>query len=110
MEFPKKLQAQLIAHLRRIGYMNITYKTAMESAHRERGQWECCKCKGLFKRPDLHGDHIDPVIDAEKGFVDWNTYIERLFLGQIQPLCKQCHKEKSEIENNVRRKIKRERM
>jgi len=107
VEFPKKLQAQIIAHLRRIGYRNTTYKAAMERAHRERGEWECCQCKGLFKREELHGDHIMPCISPEIGFVDWNTYIERLFLGQIQPLCITCHKQKSERENNVRREIKR---
>lgn len=103
MDFPKKLQAQLIAHLRRVGYLNVTYKEAMAGAHRERGQWECCQCKGLFKRTDLHGDHIKAVVDESVGFIDWNTYIARLFLGQIQPLCITCHKAKSERENSVRR-------
>ena len=103
MEFPKKLRAQIINHLRRIGYRNITYKDAMAGAHRERGQWECCQCKGLFKREQLHGDHTIPVVDPSTGFTDWNQYIERLFLGQIQPLCIECHKQKSERENSVRR-------
>jgi hypothetical protein len=104
VEFPKKLQAQIIAHLRRIGYLNVTYKEAMAGAHRGRGQWECCECHGLFKRTELHGDHKNCVIDPETGFVDWNTYVERLFLGQIQPLCITCHKVKSLEENKLRRK------
>jgi hypothetical protein len=104
--FPKKLQAQIIAHLRRIGYLNVTYKEAMAGAHRERGQWECCECHGLFKRTQLHGDHADPVIDPTTGFTDWNSYIDKLFLGQIQPLCIACHNVKSERENSIRREIK----
>lgn len=106
MEFPKDLRNKIIAHLRRIGFYNATYKEAMESAHRDRGQWECCQCKKLGKRSDLHGDHIEPVIDPSTGFVDWNTYINRLFLGAIQPLCKTCHKDKSNAENTIRRQVK----
>lgn len=100
--FPKDLRAKIISHLRRIGYLNTTYKDAMESAHRERGQWECAKCKQIFKRTDLHGDHEQPVIDPLVGFIDWNTYMDRLFLGQIQPLCKECHALKTKQENEVR--------
>lgn len=107
MEFPKKLRAQIIAHLRRIGYMNITYKDAMAGAHRERGQWECSECRGHFSRANLHGDHIEPVVDPNSGFTNWNDYIQRLFLGQIQPLCVTCHKAKSERENSVRRTLKK---
>jgi len=103
----KKLQAKIIAHLRRIGYLNVTYKEAMAGAHRDRGQWECAECNGLFKRTELHGDHIDPVIDPATGFVGWDSYIKRLFLGAIQPLCIGCHKSKSERENSIRREIRR---
>src|ERR1700677_1052455 len=100
----KKLQAKIIEHLRRIGYLNVTYKDAMQSAHRERGEWECCNCKGLFSRKELHGDHITSVVPLD-GFDGWNGYISRLFEGQIQPLCVQCHASKSARENNVRREI-----
>lgn len=103
MEFPKKLRAQIIANLRRIGYLNVTYKEAMAGAHRGRGEWECKECRKLYTRSELHGDHIKPVIDPRTGFTDWNSYIDRLFLGQIQPLCITCHKQKSERENSVRR-------
>lgn len=108
MEFPKDLRQKIINHLRRIGYLNQTYKSAMEAAHRERGEWECAGCKKTFKRSEIHGDHIEPVINPDDGFVDWNTYLERLFLGQIQPLCKQCHNEKTRGENSVRAKNRRQ--
>lgn len=106
-KFPPKLQAIIIAHLRRIGYRNITYKSNMAAAHRGFGEWECAGCKGIFKREELHGDHRHPVIEPEKGFEDWNTFMERLFLGEIQPLCKsKCHAEKTKAENITRRKVK----
>ena len=104
--FPKDLKAKIIAHLRRIGYLNITYKKSMASAHRGYGQWECASCKVITTRQDLHGDHIEPVVDPVAGFVDWNTYLARLFLGTIQPICKVCHKAKSKAENKVRRQQK----
>lgn len=99
----KELRNKIIAHLRRIGYLNITYKNAMKAANKGWGEWQCIKCKEIGPRSNLHGDHIFPVIEPEKGFVDWNTYMERLFLGQIQPLCKGCHKQKTKEENIIRK-------
>ena len=105
--FPPKLQAIIIAHLRRIGYRNITYKQNMSAAHQDYGNWKCAGCGGIFKRQDLHGDHKSPVIDPEKGFESWDIFMERLFLGEIQPLCKSgCHAAKTKAENIVRRKNK----
>jgi 5-methylcytosine-specific restriction endonuclease McrA len=45
-------------------------------------------------------DHIIPVVDPKVGFVDWNTFIERLFTERdnFQTLCKPCHKKKSRAE------------
>ena len=106
MSLPKALMAIIIAHLRRIGYRNTTYKAAMSSAHRGYGQWQCCQCKKITDRKDLHGDHIQPVVDPALGFTNWDSYIERLFMGQIQPLCKVCHKAKTKEENILRKEVK----
>lgn len=106
--FPKDLRNKLIAHLRRVGYLNITYKSAMQSAHQGWSEWKCCKCGEIGKRSDLHGDHVHPVIDPEKGFIDWNTYMERLFLGPVQPLCKKCHAVKTKEENKVRKERRKD--
>lgn len=89
-------------HLRRIGYRNVTREAAFKAAHKARGSYECATCKNLFKRNDVHGDHIEPVIEPHMGFIDWNTYIARLFEGQIQVLCKGCHKAKTKAENTIR--------
>lgn len=79
----------------------------MASAHKGFSEWECAECKGLFKRSELHGDHKICVVDPEVGFVDWNTFMERLFLTEIQPLCKnKCHAEKTKRENERRREVK----
>jgi hypothetical protein len=38
-------------------------------------------------------DHIVPVVDPIRGFVDWDEYIDRLFVEMdgYRCLCKQCH-------------------
>lgn len=68
--------------------------------------YKCAKCLNNFDRKDTQMDHIEPVIEAEVGFVDWNTYVERLFVkaSGYQCLCRFCHQEKSKAENKKRRK------
>ncbi len=80
----------------------------MEACHKGRGQWECAECKQIYpNRSDLHGDHIEPRISPETGFIDWNTYLIRTFLGMIQGLCKECHSKKTFLENEIRVKNRR---
>ena len=101
---PPKLKAYIIAHLRRIGYRNIHRAKAFEEAHIGRAQWKCKKCERIYSSSrDLHGDHIQPVVDFNTGFTTWDEYINKLFLGKIQALCVECHKQKSEEENVIRR-------
>lgn len=67
---------------------------------RDRVMYHCIECgrlffdyeylpskKGLKKTNMMAVDHIDPVVDPSVGFVDWNTYIPRMFEGQLQILC-----------------------
>jgi 5-methylcytosine-specific restriction endonuclease McrA len=103
-ELPKALKSYIIAHLRRIGYRNVHRAAAFEKAHLGRAQWQCQQCRQIFpSSKDLHGDHILPVVDPDTGFTNFEDYINKLFLGEIQALCKECHKQKSESENVVRR-------
>jgi hypothetical protein len=55
-------------------------------------------------------DHIQPVVDEEIGFADFNTYIDRLFcsVDGFQVLCKQCHSAKTFFEQEIRKDVKRE--
>lgn len=50
-------------------------------------------------------DHIDPVVDPDVGFVDLNTYQERMFVGKekLQKLCGECHTTKTNSERLPRR-------
>ena len=68
--------------------------------------YRCSKCRKHFPSIDIQIDHKEPVVHVEKGFEDWNTYVERLFCSEdnLQVLCKSCHSKKSEGENRKRRK------
>ena len=48
-------------------------------------------------------DHKICVISPEKGFEDWNTYIERLFCPEenYQVICKTCHDAKTKEERAI---------
>jgi len=109
-QLPKSLKNYLIQHLRRIGYRNIHRAAAFAAAHKGRGEWECQLCRQIFgSSRDLHGDHLLPVVDPNIGWTSWDEYINRLFLGEIQAICKECHNKKSKGENDVRRTTKKQR-
>ena len=64
----------------------------------------CNSCKKEFPSKEVNVDHILPVVDPITGFVDWNTFIERLFCKEenLQVLCSKCHTEKTKQERQVR--------
>jgi len=80
---------------------------------------ECCKetvkgsVWGVYKSGKKEGkkrkivnilaDHIDPVVDPAVGFINWDTYIERMFieLSGYQALCGKCHDAKSKGERDI---------
>ena len=70
----------------------INQKTGRQAQH-----YACAKCKKDFPQKEVDVDHKTPVVDPSTGFVDWNTYIERMFCPKknFQVLCKPCHKAKT---------------
>lgn len=105
------LQHWLKQKLRRISYQFPERKEAIRSARVARGKYKCAMCKGEnFGPKEIQLDHIHPVIDPHVGFVDWNTYIDRLFcdVSMWQILCRPCHNTKTDMENLVRDEVKRE--
>lgn len=66
--------------------------------------YKCAMCNKQFPQTDIQVDHIDPVV-AVTGFVDWNTFISRLFCKEsnLQVLCKPCHSKKSKEETSMRK-------
>jgi hypothetical protein len=68
----------------------------------------CNMCKGEFPAKEVQVDHVDGVICPYTGFVDWNTYVDRLFCSDdnLQVLCTDCHDEKTRGENAIRKETK----
>lgn len=97
----------LISQLRRISYRFPAIYEAVKKARVGRGQYKCKACGKLCGTGEYHRDHRIPVVDPKAGFVDWNTYIDRLFVripgGAIDILCIPCHAAKTEAEGVIRR-------
>lgn len=73
----------------------INEKTGRVAKH-----YTCAACKKEFTSKDVQVDHISPVVDPDVGYVDWNTFIARLFCPKenLQVLCTVCHKRKTKDE------------
>lgn len=99
------LKAFVIAGLRRLTYKYPPRYNCMNSARTERGKYKCAQCKAIVGRKDIKIDHIIPVVGVE-GFIDWNTYIPRMFCNEsnFQALCDTCHKAKTKQEKSLARK------
>lgn len=67
--------------------------------------YRCFACKSLFPTKSVVVDHVSPVVDTMTGFVDWNTYVDRMFCEEdgLQVLCKTCHSEKTKRERTERK-------
>lgn len=96
-------------HLRRSSYRWGPRSTVFKASRRSRGVYECAKCLGLFGRREIRMDHVNPVIDPKKGWQGWDEYINRMFPDEkgFQALCNECHNTKTQKENEVRRKVKK---
>jgi len=57
--------------------------------------FQCALCGGWFKGAHIAVDHINPVINPETSFVDWNTFLERLDCSEdnLQVVCSYAKKE-----------------
>lgn len=66
--------------------------------------YRCAECKQVFPAKEVNVDHTSPVIDPKIGFVDWDTYIKRMFCSKdnLQVLCTECHDKKTAGERVVR--------
>jgi 5-methylcytosine-specific restriction endonuclease McrA len=92
-----------------------------KEARVSRGIYICAYCKeevpttiksGRKREQNIFVDHIEPIVDPNKGFTTWDEYVERMFCEKenLQLLCKACHDDKTagekEIAKNRRRKEK----
>lgn len=83
-------------------------------AAKPRVEYLCSSCQQWHMGKNIQVDHATPVVDPETGFVDWNTFIDRLFcpIENLTVLCKNCHENKTNQEKAVaverRRRLKAE--
>lgn len=84
---------------------NPIYKTMYKCALCEKSKKAC-----LYEKEFTHMDHRSPVVNVEKGFEDWDKYVTGLFASPeaYDCLCIPHHKQKTELENIERKRIKRE--
>jgi 5-methylcytosine-specific restriction endonuclease McrA len=77
----------------------INKKTGRLAQH-----FQCNICKQDFPQTQIQMDHIEPVVDPKVGFVNWDTYIERMFCPEdnLQAICKACHQIKTNKEKKER--------
>jgi len=77
-----------------------TEKKINKKTKRLAQHYRCKACKDDFPSSEVQVDHKVPVVDPVIGFVDWNTFIERLFCDKknLQVLCTECHKKKTNKE------------
>lgn len=83
-----------------------TTKKKNKKTNRLAQHYKCASCRKEFPLSDVQVDHIQPVVDTKQGFVDWNTFIERMYCTteNLQVICKPCHKVKSDKERKERKK------
>ena len=76
---------------------------------RTKNFYHCELCAFVYDRKNVSADHIAPVVDPKRGFVDFDTYIRRLFCEAdgFQIICKECHDKKTAKERVVRKKYKK---
>lgn len=74
-------------------------KTGRQGLH-----YTCAACNKEYPAKEVNVDHINPVVDPNKGFENWDVFIDRLFCGKenLQVLCTTCHTKKTNEERKQR--------
>jgi 5-methylcytosine-specific restriction endonuclease McrA len=67
---------------------------------RQKWEYQCNVCKKWFKGTEIDVDHIKPVGSLNNA-QDLPNFVESLFceVDNLQCICKDCHKDKSLIDN-----------
>lgn len=83
------------------------YRKDGSRARKDAVQYLCQVCNQWVGSTKIAVDHIDPVIPADSTFLDWNTFIARLFCGKenLQRICDGCHYVKTQDERRRRREF-----
>lgn len=58
--------------------------------------WVCASCKKPHIKEQVHVDHVEACGESSIG--NFDTFIRRLFQGELQILCTSCHGAKSKLD------------
>lgn len=113
MSKPFNLRQYLINVLRRASYRFPERNKVLVAARIGRNQYVCTECPGkVYTRKEVSIDHITPVRPVDRLTNDWtwDEFITNLFCdsSKLQVLCKPHHKEKTRMENILRRNYKKD--
>ena len=80
-----------------------------KAARVARNAYTCAICQKVYGSKDVKIDHIRPVRSVYQIENSWDKIIKRMFpeISGYQVLCKACHDDKTDIENNLRREIRK---
>lgn len=69
-------------------------------AKKDAVQYRCNVCNQYVGSTKVSVDHIVPVVSVSEGFIDFNTFIQRLFCdaSNLQVICDSCHNTKTQAE------------
>jgi hypothetical protein len=106
---PITLKQFIINNLRKASWKWGPKNEAKKLAKVAYGKYKCADCQQIHRASDVKVDHINPVVDPVAGFIDWNTYIPRMFcdLTGYQVLCDTCHDAKTAREKEIRKANKK---
>lgn len=79
------------------------YKKDGSAASKPRVEFLCSQCGQWHMGKEIQVDHVSPVVDPTLGFIDWNTFVDRLFCDSLNlaVICKVCHKNKTNKEKAI---------
>jgi hypothetical protein len=86
-------------NLRLLWHRSPPFWDAMRKVKLGPNQYKCQGCQGIFKLREVQVDHIEPVVEPEKGWCGLSEFARRLFVesSKLQVLCQdKCHLEKIE--------------
>lgn len=72
----------------------VKYNKDGSPSKKPRVLFQCAECNKWYKGTHVAVDHIDPVINPVTGYVDWNTFIDRLDCPEsnLQVVCSYTNK------------------
>jgi len=105
-ELNKERKDFVIRHLRRASYKWPERSKAKNKTRVARGFYKCNLCGLIVHYKQIQLDHIQPIIDPEKGWISFDNFVIRLLCveGGLQVLCKPCHAKKTKQENQLRKR------